>query len=80
MIGIRDIDYGAFMMIEEIDRDGLSSANESRIKGRYIYLRNIFDNEPNIQKLRKRRGYGCLYYEVLGKLEYIRRKLELPDN
>ncbi len=80
MIGIRDIDYEAFMMIEEIDRDGLLLAKESRIKGRYLYLRSRFDNEPNIQKLRKRRGYGCHYYEVLGKLEYIRRKLGLPDN
>lgn len=78
MIGIRDIDYEAFMLIEELDRDGL--ARGSYITGRYLYLRAHFDNDPEIQKLRKRRGWGCCYYEVLGKLEYIRRKLGLPDN
>lgn len=78
MIGIRDIDYEAFMLIEELDRDGL--ARGSYITGRYMYLQTYFDNDPDIQKLRKRRGYGCLYYEVLGKLEYLRRKLGIPLN
>ena len=76
MIGIRDIDYEAFMLIEEIDRDGL--VRESFIRGRYMYLQSYFNYDPDIQKLRKRRGYGCLYYEVLGKLEYLRRKLGIP--
>lgn len=78
MIGIRDIDYEAFMMIEEIDRTG--SGRGSLLEDKYLYLRSHFDNDPEIQKLRKRRGWGCCYYEVLGKLEYIRRKLGLPDN
>ena len=77
-MGIRDIDYEAFMLIEELDRDGL--ARGSFITGRYMYLRTCFDNDPEIQKFRKRRGWGCTYFEVLGRLEFLRRKLGLPDN